>query len=726
MGVTSHTPAKNRFRAHGDSHYYLATELHHSSEQPFRGPGFRGPTLRYIRKPANSSAAEQDGGAAGSATSSAFRDVDVEPGYVMYNIGDSIYTNDIRGLDQAPMDQLRLRSRPSTHDWTWTPSGELEVAIGFSSGEIMSYLPLRKETPTTHYSRGNYESAGAVTDIRWVPNKPGCFVAAHALGSLLVYDTNLSKGGGANLHKGPASSSASSDGQPASAGGGGEEGLSASTRRGALRRSVDRKGLSSLSLWRSSSADERKPVQAGPVACWHICQSPINQLAFSHDGRHLAMVSADGLLRIFEFATEQLIVSFHSYYAGLLCVAWDPTDNYLLTGGEDDLVSVWALRERRLLARAQGHSSWVTCVAFDAHAPGSEEARVAVDPAAVLSLPPGGGLVGAKAQGGGADLKSGRCDSPPRHANGSTGASTSAYASTQASPTAERRQAGSAGAGGEGGGQLPTRKLCFGSVGMDTKLLLWELHLDEGEGFASLELHSAAEGGQGGQPVSVLHARGPRSPMWGRRPEEGGRGGSLRGGDTAAPPAGRPPARSSRLPQLGAAAAHECHFSVEAREAAELPPPGGLSGRGSTPLYGSAGARGSHGSGTGDAPTARPMSHLVLAALPLSATPVLSPIGGVAAHAEPVTHVAFAQSAIVTACLGGTVRLWIPRVPPSAIAALPGPPITQAPCFALVTVQMTAQAAQQTIFATSKSCYIDPALASPGGGPSSRGPKLSY
>jgi len=37
----------------------------------------------------------------------------------------------------------------------------------------------------------------------------------------------------------------------------------------------------------------------------------------------------------------------------------------VLTGGQDDLVSIWCPSESALVARCQGHRSWVTSVAFD-------------------------------------------------------------------------------------------------------------------------------------------------------------------------------------------------------------------------------------------------------------------------------------------------------------------------------------------------------------------------
>lgn len=57
-------------------------------------------------------------------------------------------------------------------------------------------------------------------------------------------------------------------------------------------------------------------------------------------------------------------MAFRSYYGGFTCVAWSPDGKFLATGGEDDLVCVWSLLERCILARGQGHKSWVTEVRY--------------------------------------------------------------------------------------------------------------------------------------------------------------------------------------------------------------------------------------------------------------------------------------------------------------------------------------------------------------------------
>ena len=61
----------------------------------------------------------------------------------------------------------------------------------------------------------------------------------------------------------------------------------------------------------------------------------------------------------------RLLDHFHSYYGGLISVCWSPDSKYVLTGGQDDLISIWHVPEAVLIARCQGHHSWVTSVAFD-------------------------------------------------------------------------------------------------------------------------------------------------------------------------------------------------------------------------------------------------------------------------------------------------------------------------------------------------------------------------
>ena len=102
-----------------------------------------------------------------------------------------------------------------------------------------------------------------------------------------------------------------------------------------------------------------------PLYRWVIGQGAINEFAFSPCSRYLAVVSQDGYLRVFNYDSMDLVGTMKSYFGGLLCVCWSPDGKFIVTGGEDDLVTVWSFHEKRVICRGQGHKSWVSVVAFD-------------------------------------------------------------------------------------------------------------------------------------------------------------------------------------------------------------------------------------------------------------------------------------------------------------------------------------------------------------------------
>lgn len=61
----------------------------------------------------------------------------------------------------------------------------------------------------------------------------------------------------------------------------------------------------------------------------------------------------------------RLVDCYASYFGALTCVAWSPDGRFILTGGQDDLITIFSPWEQRVVARCQGHSSFVAGVAFD-------------------------------------------------------------------------------------------------------------------------------------------------------------------------------------------------------------------------------------------------------------------------------------------------------------------------------------------------------------------------
>lgn len=115
----------------------------------------------------------------------------------------------------------------------------------------------------------------------------------------------------------------------------------------------------------SGKGKETSWARLNPVSHWAVAKTRITDFAFSPDYSHVALVADDGILRISDLNAERLLDTFESYFGGFHCVAWSPDGKFVLTGGQDDLVTVWAPREGRIVARCQGHTSFVSALAWD-------------------------------------------------------------------------------------------------------------------------------------------------------------------------------------------------------------------------------------------------------------------------------------------------------------------------------------------------------------------------
>lgn len=227
---------------------------------------------------------------------------------------------------------LFTKAHALCHDINHVTKGpnHLDIVMGFSTGDIIWYEPMSQK-----YSRLNKNgiiNPTAVSDIRWIPNSENLFMAAHMDGSLIVYDKEKEDVAFVPEDQTP------------------DEGMS----------DVERK--TRLTVKKSVQSKNQK---ANPVSYWQVSSSKINAFEFSPDRRHFAVVSEDGSFRIIDFLQEKLLHHYMSYYGGMMCVCWSPDGRYIVTGGQDDLVSIWSLEDRMLVARCQGHNSWVTGVQFD-------------------------------------------------------------------------------------------------------------------------------------------------------------------------------------------------------------------------------------------------------------------------------------------------------------------------------------------------------------------------
>ncbi|CAG8522873.1 5380_t:CDS:2 [Ambispora gerdemannii] len=227
-----------------------------------------------------------------------------EETYLFFNIGRTFCWMDL-AIPKEPLTRVNFsKAFPVCHDVNplTRSCDHLDVIIGFSSGDgIINNSP--------------------VTMVKWMPGSENLFMASYQDGSIIRYDKERD-----------------------------DQNFTPSV-------GPDDDGF--------RVTHPSKNTKHNPVSHWQISKKTVTAFAFSPDLQHVAIVSVDGCLKIVDFIQERLYDTYTSYFGGLSCVCWSPDGKYVLTGGQDDLVTIWSFRDLRIVARCQGHQSWVTGVAFD-------------------------------------------------------------------------------------------------------------------------------------------------------------------------------------------------------------------------------------------------------------------------------------------------------------------------------------------------------------------------
>ncbi|KAI9208329.1 catabolite repressor protein [Polychytrium aggregatum] len=243
--------------------------------------------------------------------------------YLFYNIGRSLLWMDYMRQPKDPLSMIEFKDAFITcHDINPLTRDTMDVVMGFNTGDVMSYLPLSGKT--THINRQGCINKSSVLTIQWLPGSETRFVAGYADGSLIFYDKDK-------------------DEQPFIG----------------VMPPIDPEGFTVI-----KSYHERESSVPNPQGWWQISQSAVTAISFSPDTQHIAVVTADGKLKVIDFKGERICDCYPSYFGGFTCVCWSPDGKFIVTGGQDDFITIWNFRGR-IVARCQGHSSWVTSVAFD-------------------------------------------------------------------------------------------------------------------------------------------------------------------------------------------------------------------------------------------------------------------------------------------------------------------------------------------------------------------------
>ncbi|KAG9013240.1 hypothetical protein FRB90_006110 [Tulasnella sp. 427] len=323
-----------------------------------------------------------------------------ETTFIFYNAGKTFYVTEtdagpLRSKD--PLIRVTFNAWPTCHavnEFTASSTG-IDVIIGFHSGDLLWFDPL-----STRYVRLNKQGCitnSPCTAIRWVPGSRNLFLVSHANGTIVVYDKEREDDTSfqpSTPPTGPFTSSSNSSGAPPSPSvvpEGGEGHSAHPSSFSATSHTQQSTAADVVAGWNSlediwvtrpggGGADDRErdattekekeremiaAATKNPVSHWRVSRKSVVDLAFSPDVRYVAVVSEDGNLRIIDALLETLVDTYAAYFGVLTCLAWSPDGRFIAVGGQDDLITIYSPQEQRVIARCQGHYSFVSGVVFD-------------------------------------------------------------------------------------------------------------------------------------------------------------------------------------------------------------------------------------------------------------------------------------------------------------------------------------------------------------------------
>uniref|UniRef100_A0A0K0ERF5 WD_REPEATS_REGION domain-containing protein n=1 Tax=Strongyloides stercoralis TaxID=6248 RepID=A0A0K0ERF5_STRER len=266
---------------------------------------------------------------------------------VAFNIGRELfiyeYNDKNKSIDPSkPLDKRIYKGTyPTAHSFNKHIDNDenCTLIIGFSAGQIQQLDPLQKDIQTSRlFNEDRLIDRTPVTCISWVPFEQSLFLVSHSSGNLYLYDTEITCSLTPPIYN-------------------------------------VIKGGNDYTIYGNKNKENRLPIN--PITKWKIGKGSLHQFEFSKSNNNesifLATVSHDGFLRIFNYTSMELITQMKSYFGGLLCLDWSPDNKYIVTGGEDDMITVFNVSEEKVIARGQGHKSWISQVKFDPYMTMTEE-----------------------------------------------------------------------------------------------------------------------------------------------------------------------------------------------------------------------------------------------------------------------------------------------------------------------------------------------------------------
>ncbi|ETW03411.1 hypothetical protein, variant [Aphanomyces invadans] len=240
--------------------------------------------------------------------------------FILHNFREFLFLYPFDNMETA-VDIMRFTHIPICHDFRvpMLPVQPTNLVVALASCDILVFDPLHGLDTSSHHNRNGGVCSSPIAAAKWVQQSHTEFAVAHENGAIYVYDHTFQ----------------------------------------------DESSYDSMDIEQPEAEFtllKQREDRTNPVACWHVSSQAIYDLAFSPNGKYMACVGKTGALTVFQYHMQRKIAMMQSHFGALTCLSWSPNSLYIVTGGQDDLVTLWSLQHNSALARCEGHESWVKTV----------------------------------------------------------------------------------------------------------------------------------------------------------------------------------------------------------------------------------------------------------------------------------------------------------------------------------------------------------------------------
>jgi WD40 repeat protein len=114
-----------------------------------------------------------------------------------------------------------------------------------------------------------------------------------------------------------------------------------------------------VKIWDTAAGRELLTIERGKPD-----ESYISRLAFSPDGRRIALAAQNRTPRVWDASTGRELLALRGHVAGVLCIDFSPDGRRIVTASLDRSAKVWDAQTGRELLTLEGHTQAVTAAAF--------------------------------------------------------------------------------------------------------------------------------------------------------------------------------------------------------------------------------------------------------------------------------------------------------------------------------------------------------------------------